>query len=149
MSHIFWPQLFRRKSVMATLRDLISTDHARGLRGLSLILDAPVTDPLHLERTQRIQAQVVAGMHLRELLISTGHLDMQCPDHVEQASRLDLMMMVDIAYEKDILQLREAQILRTINFMANEAKHRVHFETWVPRLVPRLDRGARRRAHSG
>ena len=83
-------------------------------------------------------------MHLRELLISTGHLDMQCPDHVEQASRLDLMMMVDIAYEKDILQLREAQILRTINFMANEAKHRVHFETGVPRF----DRGARRRTHS-
>ena len=144
MSHIFWPQLYRRKSVMATLRDLISPDHARGLRALSLILDAPVTDPLHLERTQRIQAQVVAGMHLRELLISTGHLDMQCPDHVEQASRLDLMMMVDIAYEKDILQLREAEILRTINFMANEAKHRVHFETGVPRL----DRGARRRGHS-
>ena len=144
MSHIFWPQLFRRKSVMATLRDLISPAHARGLRALSLILDAPVTDPLHLERTQRIQAQVVAGMHLRELLISTGHLDMQCPDDVEQASRLDLMMMVDIAYEKDILQLREAQILRTINFMANEAKHRVHFETGVPRR----DRGASRRAHS-
>ena len=144
MSHIFWPQLFRRKSVMATLRDLISPGHARGLRALSVILDAPVTDPLHLERTQRIQAQVVAGMHLRELLISTGHLDMQCPDHFQQASRLDLMMMVDIAYEKDILQLREAEILRTINFMANEAKHRVHFETGVPRL----DRGARRRAHS-
>ena len=144
MSHIFWPQLFRRKSVMATLRELISPAHARGLRALSLILDAPVTDPLHLERTQRIQAQVVAGMHLRELLISAGHLDMQCPDDVEQASRLDLMMMVDIAYEKDILQLREAEILRTINFMANEAKHRVHFETGVPRL----DRGARRRAHS-
>ena len=129
---------------MATLRDLISPAHARGLRALSLILDAPVTDPLHLERTQRIQAQVVAGMHLRELLISTGHLDMQCPDHVEQASRLDLRMMVNIAYEKDILQLREFQILRTINSMANEAKHRVHFETGVPRL----DRGARRRAHS-
>ena len=144
MSHIFWPQYFRRKSVMATLRELISPAHARGLRALSLVLDAPVTDPLHLERTQRIQAQVVAGMHLRELLISTGHLDMQCPDHVEQASRLDLMMMVDIAYEKDVLQLREAQILRRINFMANEAKHRVHFETGVPRL----DRGARRRAHS-
>ena len=144
MSHIFWPQLFRRKSVMATLRDLISPGHARGLSALSLILDAPVTDPLHLERTQRIQAQVVAGMHLRELLISTGHLDMQCPDHVEQASRLDLMMMVEIAYQKDILELREAQILRRINFMANEAKHRVHFETGVPRL----DRGARRRAHS-
>ena len=144
MTHIFWPQLFRRKSVMATLRELISPAHARGLRALSLILDAPVTDPLHLERTQRIQAQVVAGMHLRELLISTGHLDMHCPDHVEQASRLDLMMMVEIAYQKDILQLREAQILRRINFMANEAKHRVHFETGVPRL----DRGARRRAHS-
>ena len=144
MSHIFWPQLYRRKSVMATLRDLISPGHARGLRALSVILDAPVTDPLHLERTQRIQAQVVAGMHLRELLISTGHLDMQCPDHAEQASRLDLRMMVNIAYEKDILQLREAEILRTINFMANEAKHRVHFETGVPRL----DRGARRRAHS-
>ena len=144
MSHIFWPQLFRRKSVMATLRDLISPAHARGLRALSLILDAPVTDPLHLERTQRIQAQVVAGMHLRELLISTGHLDMQCPDHVEQASRLDLMMMVDIAYEQEVIQLREAEILRAINFMANEAKHRVHFETGVPRL----DRGARRRAHS-
>lgn len=129
---------------MAILRDLISPAHARGLCAVSQILDAEVTDPLHLERTQRIQAQVVAGMHLRELLISTGHLDMQCPDHVEQASRLDLMMMVDIAYEKDILQLREAQILRTINFMANEAKHRVHFETGVPRL----DRGARRRAHS-
>ena len=144
MSHIFWPQLFRRKSVMATLRELISPAHARGLRALSLILDAPCNDPLHLERTQRIQAQVVAGMHLRELLISTGHLDMQCPDDVEQASRLDLMMMVDIAYENELLQLREAQIFRTINFMANEAKHRVHFETGVPRL----DRGARRRAHS-
>ena len=129
---------------MATLRELISPAHARGLRALSLILDAQVTDPLHLERTQRIQAQVVAGMHLRELLISTGHLDMQCPDHVEQASRLDLMMMVDIAYEQDIIQRREAEILRAINFMANEAKHRVHFETGVPRL----DRGARRRAHS-
>ena len=69
---------------------------------------------------------------------------MHCPDHVEQASRLDLMMMVEIAYQKDILELREAQILRRINFMANEAKHRVHFETGVPRL----DRGARRRAHS-
>ena len=144
MSHIFWPQLFRRKSVMATLRELISPAHARGLRALSLILDAPVTDPLHLERTQRIQAQVVAGMHLRELLISTGHLDMQDPEHVEQASRLDLMMMVDIAYEQDIIQRREAEILRAINFMANEAKHRVHFEPGVPRP----DRGARRRAHS-
>ena len=129
---------------MATLRELISPAHARGLRALSLILDAPVTDPLHLERTQRIQAQVVAGMHLRELLISTGHLDMHCPDHVEQASRLDLMMMVEIAYQKDILQLREAQILRRINFMANEAKHRVQFATGAPRF----DHGARRRAHS-
>ena len=129
---------------MATLRDLISPAHARGLRALSAILDAPVTDPLHLERTQRIQAQVVAGMHLRELLISTGHLDMQCLEHVELTSRLDLMMMVDIAYEQDIIQRREADILRAINFMANEAKHRVDFATGVPRLA----RGARRRAHS-
>ena len=129
---------------MATLRDLISPAHARGLRALSAILDAPVTDPLHLERTQRIQAQVVAGMNLRELLISTGHLNMQCPEHFQQARRLDLMMMVDIAYEQDIIQRREAEIFRAINFMANEAKHRVHFETGVPRL----DRGARRRGHS-
>ena len=77
-------------------------------------------------------------------MISTGHLDMHCPDHVEQASRLDLMMMVDIAYEQDIIQRREAEILRAINFMANEAKHRVHFEPGVPGP----DRGARRRAHS-
>ena len=69
---------------------------------------------------------------------------MQCPDHVEQASRLDLMMMVNTAYQEDIIQLREFEILRTINSMANEAKHRVHFETGVPRL----DRGARRRVHS-
>ena len=130
---------------MATLRALISEGHARGLSALAVILDAPVTDPLLNERMQRIQAQVVAGMHLRELLIRMGHLNMQRPDHVEMASSLDLMMMVDIAFDEGIIGRREANILRTINHMANEAKHRVHFESGAPE---RGSFGARRRGRS-
>ena len=70
------------------------------------------------ERLVRIRAQIVAGIALNEMLTEMGF---------DVSRSIDLHFLVGVAVAHDILNKRQAGVLREINLLANEAKHELAF----------------------
>ena len=104
--------------MLLTLRAYLSSAHARGLVSTGLV-DKEVMDPLFEERMHRIATQLSAALALRATLLQLGH------EYLPNDT--DLAPLVNMAEQCGVLNRREAGILRHINQMAVEAKHRLDF----------------------
>lgn len=102
---------------LLVLASFVSNAHARALVSSGL-LNREVTDPLLEERLVRIRAQIVAGIALNEMLTEMGF---------DVSRSIDLHFLVGVAVAHDILNKRQAGVLREINLLANEAKHELAF----------------------
>ena len=108
--------------MLLTLRAYLSSAHARGLVSTGLV-DKEVMDPLAEERMHRIATQLSAALALRATLLELGH------EYLPNDT--DLAPLVNMAERCGVLNRREAGILRHINQMAVEAKHRLDFVSRV------------------
>ena len=104
--------------MLLTLRAYLSNAHARGLVATGLV-DKEVMDPLFEERMHRIATQLSAALALRATLLELGYENLP--------NDTDLAPLVNIAQRDGVFNKREAGILRPVNQMAVEAKHRLDF----------------------
>ena len=107
---------------MDTLRNLLSDGDARALRAVSVLLDAPVSDPLTAIRTQYIHTQIIAALALRSLVRDMGF---------ELDNRIDLSQLIRLCRSSGIISAREERVLWGMNDRGNKAKHVLLFQ---PRL---------------
>ena len=104
--------------MLLQLRAYLSHGHQRGLAAAGL-LDRVVTYHHFEERMHRIATQLTAALACRETLVEMGFENLP--------NDMDLLPLVDMLSNRNILNRREVNILRDINRMAVEAKHRLDF----------------------
>ena len=101
-----------------SLRAFLSDAHQRAFSPEG-ILDRQVEDPLLEERLHRFHTQITAAYALRDALS-----ELSIPVH---GNSLDLVPLIETAWQHGLIDPKEKAILLNINKFANEAKHQLHF----------------------